>query len=182
MSPSTRRAWGWHRLTDRWAQKIVADAGVQPNDLVLDIGAGTGALTGQLLAAGAEVLAVELHPERVAKLRSRFGKHRLTVLPVDAAHLRLPNRPFRIVANPPFALTGQLLHQILAPGVPLLTAHLVLQRGNAKRWASGVIRGSRKWSCLYDLQVKSLLPRSAFIPRPTVDTAVLMISPRSRAR
>jgi 23S rRNA (adenine-N6)-dimethyltransferase len=36
------RRWGWHRLTEHWAARIVAAAGVRPGELVLDIGAGEG--------------------------------------------------------------------------------------------------------------------------------------------
>jgi 23S rRNA (adenine-N6)-dimethyltransferase len=51
------RAWGWHWLADEWAARIVADAAVRPGELVLDIGAGEGALTGYLVRAGARVIA-----------------------------------------------------------------------------------------------------------------------------
>ena len=51
----------------------MADAAVRRNELVLDLGAGTGSLTAALLAAGARVLAVELHPGRAAVLRRRFA-------------------------------------------------------------------------------------------------------------
>jgi SAM-dependent methyltransferase len=60
-SVRSRRAWGWHPLTDEWAARIVADAAVRPGELVLDIGAGHGALTAELVERGARVVAVELH-------------------------------------------------------------------------------------------------------------------------
>jgi 23S rRNA (adenine-N6)-dimethyltransferase len=118
---SGRAAWGFHRLTDRWAEGIVAEAGLGPGELVLDIGAGTGALTAPLVAAGAQVIAIELHPDRLAELRRRFGSS-VRVVRADAARLRLPRRPFRVVANPPFSLTGPLLRRLLQPGSPLVAA------------------------------------------------------------
>ena len=62
MSAAARTRWGFHELSDNWARRLVAGAGVAPGDLVLDVGAGTGPLTGALLDAGATVIAVELHP------------------------------------------------------------------------------------------------------------------------
>ena len=65
---TSRRAWGWHRLDHEWAARIVAQAGIRPGELVLDIGAGEGALTAPLIRAGARVVAVELHPESAFRL------------------------------------------------------------------------------------------------------------------
>ncbi len=118
MPASGHGTWGWHRLTPAWADRLVADAGVAPGDLVLDVGAGTGALTAPLVAAGARVIAVELHPGRAAALRRRFAGDDVVVVHADAADLRLPRRPFRVVANPPFARTTAILGRLLAPGIP----------------------------------------------------------------
>nr|UXC93975.1 truncated ribosome methyltransferase [Mycobacteroides abscessus subsp. abscessus] len=60
----SRRQWGWYPLTDDWAARIVAESGVRSGEFVVDLGAGHGALTAHLVAAGARVLAVELHPGR----------------------------------------------------------------------------------------------------------------------
>jgi 23S rRNA (adenine-N6)-dimethyltransferase len=92
-SGRSRRAWGWHPLVDEWARRVVEDAGVRPGQLVLDIGAGRGALTTHLLAAGAHVVAVEPHPGRAGRLRERFAGADVTVVQTDA--LAMPALPRR---------------------------------------------------------------------------------------
>jgi 23S rRNA (adenine-N6)-dimethyltransferase len=174
--------WGWHRLAPEWAGRLVADAAIAPGDLVLDIGAGTGALTAPLVAAGARVVAVELHPQRAATLRRRFAGQDVTVVQTDATDLRLPRRPFRVVANPPFGATSRVLSRLLAPGSRLVAADLVLQRAAAVRWAEGRARGAGRWARDYRLAVGRALPRSAFSPQPPVAVAVLRISRPAPAR
>jgi 23S rRNA (adenine-N6)-dimethyltransferase len=168
------RAWGWHPLVDEWAARIVAAAGVRPGDLVIDIGAGSGALTTHLVATGARVLAVELHPLRVSVLRERFAGAPVTVIHADALDLRLPQRPFRVVANPPYAISSALLRLLLRRGSRLRTAHLVLQRAVVRKYATGEGRWLRDW----DLRAGLLLPRRAFRTPPRVDSAVLQVTRR----
>ncbi len=165
-SGRSRRAWGWYRLADEWAARVVAAAGVRPGELVLDIGAGEGALTVHLLRAGARVVAVELNPRRAGVLRERFPG--ITVLHADATSIRLPGRPFRVVANPPYGISSALLRTLLAPGSRLVAADLVLQRAVARKYASGAARA-------FSMTVGLSLPRRAFLPPPHVDSAVLVI-------
>lgn len=151
---------------------------MRPGELVLDIGAGRGALTGPLVDAGARVLAVELHPGRADDLRRRFAADPVTVIRTDAADLRLPGRPFRVVASPPYGISTALLKRLLAPGSRLLSADLVLQRAVANRWIQGNAPGSGRWTRHYDLALGLRLPRKAFTPPPRVDSAVLTIRRR----
>jgi 23S rRNA (adenine-N6)-dimethyltransferase len=166
----SRRAWGWHRLADEWAARIVAAAGVRPGQLVLDIGAGEGALTAHLVRAGARVIAVELHPARVQVLRERFPD--VTVVHADAASVRFPGQPFRVVASPPYGISARLVRQLLAPHSNLVAADLVLQRAVVRKYASGAC--PRRFT----LSAGPAVPRRAFLPPPRVDSAVLVVRRR----
>jgi 23S rRNA (adenine-N6)-dimethyltransferase len=163
--------WGWHPLSAPAAARLVADAGIGRGDLVLDIGAGTGALTSALLAAGARVLAVELHPGRAGELRRRFDG-RVTVIQTDAADLRLPRRPFRVVANPPWAISAAVVKRLTSRGSRLERADLVLPRWAVRRW-SGERNG-------YELTGSNLPPRA--FTRAASPAAVLVITPRAARR
>jgi len=144
---------------------VVAAAGVRPGELVLDIGAGEGALTAHLVRAGARVVAVELHPRRAGVLRERFPG--ITVVQADAASIRLPGRPFRVVANPPYGISASLLGTLLAPGSRLVAADLVLKHAVVRKYASDAARR-------FSLTAGLTLPRRAFLPPPHVDSAVLV--------
>ena len=177
-SVRSRRAWGWHPLTDEWATRIVADAAVRPGQLVLDIGAGHGALTAELVERGARVIAVELHPARVRHLHGRFAGRPVTVVRADALSIRLPRHPFRVVASPPYAIASPLLRLLLAPSSQLTAADLVLQRAVVRRYTGGRAAGPGRWRRRWRLQEGRPLPRRAFRPSPRVDSAVLVVRRR----
>jgi 23S rRNA (adenine-N6)-dimethyltransferase len=173
----SRRQWGWHALRPAWAERLVADAGLPAGAWVLDIGAGLGALTAPLLDAGARVIAVEAHPGRAAELRRRFGT-RVTVVRTDAGDLRLPTRPFHVVANPPYAATSAVLRRLLAPGSRLVSARLVVQAEAAARWASAAAPGAGRWQRRLVAELGPPVPRRAFVPPPSVRSQVLVLRHR----
>ncbi|MDQ6659152.1 MAG: methyltransferase domain-containing protein [Actinomycetota bacterium] len=175
---SAAQSWGWHRLDADWSRTIVDAADIRPGERIVEIGAGTGSLTAALVAAGAQVLAVELHPARVAQLRSRFAGAAVTVVECDARDFRWPRQPFRVLANPPFGISGQLMRALLDPRNALRRADLVLQRAVVDRYVDGTRGTQRQFAMTRGL----LVPRSAFSPRPPVDTAVLTVKRTGRVK
>jgi 23S rRNA (adenine-N6)-dimethyltransferase len=172
--------WGWHRLSDSAAARVVAAAQIRPGDLVVDIGAGEGALTEPLLRAGARVVAVELHPGRCQTLRARFADDPVAVVQADAGRFQWPRGSFRVVANPPYAVWVALLRSLLARNSALLSADVVLQRRVVRRLVAAGASPPQRRGGRYVLERGIAVPRSSFRPPPRVDSAVLRVSRRPR--
>lgn len=170
-----RTRWGWHRLDSRWAERLIENAGITSGDLVLDIGAGTGALTRPLVNRGARVIAIELHPSRANDLRRDFAKDEVTVVQVDAADVRLPRRPFRVVSNPPFGISVALLRRLTAPGSRLIRADVIVPWHVAERWVYGTPQGANRWREEFQCSLGRPIPRTAFSPPPPNGVSVLVI-------
>jgi len=163
--PEQSRFWGWHPLTPEYADRLVAASPVRPGDVVVDLGAGDGALTGALARAGCRVLAVELHPGRASVLRETVDRSRVAVLELDIEALRWPGHPFRVVANPPYAGINALVRRLLAVR-QLRSADLVVAEGAAR----GLLRRYAG-----RLEPRARVPRRAFRNRPPGDARVLRL-------
>jgi 23S rRNA (adenine-N6)-dimethyltransferase len=129
--------WGYHQLRPSQARRLVRESGVGPGDLVVDLGAGTGRITAPLLTTGAQVIAVELHPRRAAVLERRFAGTGCRVVVADIVDWCPPDRPFRVVANPPFAILATTLRLLTSPRSRMVRADIVVPDYVAARWARG---------------------------------------------
>jgi 23S rRNA (adenine-N6)-dimethyltransferase len=181
-SPQARPR-GRHSLRSRaFADELVRDAGVVPGTLVLDLGAGSGALTRALADAGARVRAVELDPGALRQLETRFGADsRVEIVEGDAMLLPLPAEPFAVVANLPFAAGTAILRRLLGdPCVPLTQLDAIVEWGLAAKrtavWPSTVLGCT--WGAWYELSLVRRVPRACFAPPPSVDAAVLRATRR----
>ena len=150
------------------------EAGVRPGDLVVDVGAGAGALTRPLAQSGATVIALELD----GRLAQRLASERVTVVQADAATWAWPDREFAVVANLPFARCGAILaHLLNDPLVPLRRADVIVQWELAVKQTTvspSTLR-STYWRAWYELALARRLSRTAFSPVPGVDAAVLRV-------
>ena len=154
-------------------------------DHVLEIGAGTGALTDRLLALG-RVTAVERDPDLAAFLREEFvdevAAGRLTVLEGDALAVDLPDFDAS-VSNLPYGPSSELAFRLLPEKRPLV---LTFQREFAERMAAGpgdddYGRLSVAANHYADVELVETIPPEAFDPQPAVESAVVRTTPRDPA-
>jgi len=163
---SPRKALGQNFLIDRnLVERCVERSGVEHGDLVLEVGPGTGTLTGALLERGARVVAVELDRGLAGLLRERFaerlhgGPHegscsgdapepgRLVLIEGDCldgkralnaeAAALLADRPFRLVANLPYGAATPLMLVLMCDWPACGEMHVTIQKEVADRLAAG---------------------------------------------
>jgi SAM-dependent methyltransferase len=134
--PSPPNPAGAHFLHDRaLIRRLVRASAAGPGRLVLDLGAGQGAITLPLAATGARVVAVERDPRLAAGLRRRLTDHPLvTVVEADLREIPLPHREFLVVANIPFAATTALLRRLAGDPAARFGGAELIVAWDAARW------------------------------------------------
>jgi 23S rRNA (adenine-N6)-dimethyltransferase len=180
--PRSARGAGQHFLrSSKLAAELVRAAQIQRDELVLDLGAGTGALTPALARASTRVVAVEIDAGLAAGLRERFSA--VEVVTGDALTIALPAEPFKVVANLPFDGATAILRRLLDPQVPVRSADVIVQWGLACKRAAvwPTTQLSAYWGAWFELSVTRRLPRCVFAPPPAVDAGLLRIVRRDEA-
>ncbi len=169
------------RVLDR-LPSYATDAGFDTGH-VLEIGAGTGALTDRLLAVADEVTAIERDPDLAAFLREEFADAiadgRLTVIEGDALDVDLPEFTCS-VSNLPYGASSEIIFQLLPHDRPLL---VMVQQEFGERMAAEAAtddygRLSVTAGHYADVEVVEPVPKEAFSPPPAVQSVLVRTTPR----
>lgn len=152
---------------------------------MIEIGAGRGALTRELLPLADRVVAIETDRALAEYLPQRFAEaENLTVIHADVLSVDLKQwGPAVVTGNLPYYVTSPILRQTLAMGGLLKRAVFLVQKEVAERLAAGP--GSRQYGLLTvitqlraHVQVLFRVPPGAFSPPPRVESAVVVLTPR----
>jgi 16S rRNA (adenine1518-N6/adenine1519-N6)-dimethyltransferase len=170
-------------VDDRVLDRLPTYATDADTSHVLEVGAGTGALTDRLLAVADHVTAVERDPDLAAFLREEFAEPidagNLTVVEGDALEVDLPAFTAS-VSNLPYGISSEIVFRLLPRMRPMV---LTFQQEFAERMAADP--GTEEYGRLSvtaghyaDVEVVERIPPEAFDPQPAVESAVVRTTPR----
>jgi 16S rRNA (adenine1518-N6/adenine1519-N6)-dimethyltransferase len=165
---------------------ILRTAELTSDDMVLEIGAGTGTLTEALAGRVRRLVAIELDRELILPLRQRFARQpqvkiiQANALQFDFARL---DEPVKVVANLPYSTAVPILIHLLKAASSLRLAVVMLQREVAERLcakpgtkAYGSLTLMAQWYAAVEKGFN--VPPSAFSPPPKVISTVVKLTPR----
>ena len=190
-----KKSLGQNFLVDKnIIRKIMEAAAIEADEHVLEIGPGRGALTGELLKAGARVLAVEFDKSLAEELRSIYGSSKnFELIEADALKLdfselaREYGTPFKVVSNLPYNISGPLLARVIEQRQAFTGLVLMLQREVAERLLAPP--STKEYGALTVLTrtfagVERLFQVSpgCFRPRPKVQSTVIRLVPLDSPR
>jgi 16S rRNA (adenine1518-N6/adenine1519-N6)-dimethyltransferase len=191
---------GQHQPRKRFGQNFLRDPGVihhitrviypQPNDHLVEIGPGQGALTESLVSSGARLDVIELDRDLVPgllaafSLKPRFTLHNADALRFDYAALAATGARLRIVGNLPYNISTPLIFKLLEQVCLIKDMHFMLQREVVLRLAA--TPGGKDWGRLgimtqFHCEVEHLfdVAPEAFQPAPKVQSAIVRLTPRT---
>lgn len=167
-------------------QKILETAQLGPEDVVLEVGPGTGGLTLRLAKKAKKVIAIEKDERMVEILKTTLaGINNIEVIQGDAlrVQLKLPEN-YKIVANLPYYIVSPLIRKFLELDGPRPKKMvLMVQKEVARRICSeppdmSLLAVSVQFYATP--KIISLVSRKSFWPMPEVDSAILEIIPRGK--
>jgi 16S rRNA (adenine1518-N6/adenine1519-N6)-dimethyltransferase len=173
-------------------------ADVRPDDVVMEVGTGTGALTERLAGSARRVITCEIDPRLAQLARDKLidcdnvtlvegdvlaSKHRFApavLAAIDAALAGAEGGRFLLVANLPYCVATPVISNLLTLPRPFDSATVTVQREMAERMTSAA--GSHSYNALSVWigaqcrgEIVRILPPSVFWPRPKVDSAIVRL-------
>lgn len=165
-------------------KELIGHTSIKSNDLVYDIGAGSGAITAVLAGRAKFVVAIEFEPRMAQKLRENIeGRYpNVDVIEGDFLDVVLPSKPYKIFANIPFHLSSPIIHKITEDAHPPVAAFLIVQKQFANKLLPNYDGFTGQLGMMigptFGVRIRRPLKRTDYSPPPAVDTALIEIKRR----
>lgn len=178
----TKKSLGQHFLKDRnMIRKIVDSIDAQPDDKIVEIGPGAGALTDYLVERFENSTVIEIDQRMVELLSKKYPGLDIIekdILKFDWTDIINVDKPIHVVGNLPYYITSQILFSIMEQRAHISTALLMMQKEVAERIVAS--SGSKVYGILsVQCQLMSRpeilfdVPPTVFVPPPSVESSVV---------
>jgi 16S rRNA (adenine1518-N6/adenine1519-N6)-dimethyltransferase len=189
MEHIARKRFGQHFLTDKQIiQRIIDAIAPTPEQKIVEIGPGQGAITRPLLKKTGKLIAIELDRDLIPQLKHRCEDageltiHQADALEFDFKELIDNNETLRLVGNLPYNISTPLIFHLLTYAKHISDMHFMLQKEVVDRMAAMPATsdyGRLSIMVQYHCKVTALfhVPPQAFNPPPKVDSSIVRIIP-----
>ena len=176
-------------IDDNFLDWLVRESGAAKGETIVEVGPGFGALTGRMLALGANVTAIEFDHRICEWLRSVLVPKGLRLVEGDACKINFstlfpPGTPFRLISNLPYSAGTVVVAKLLDQETPPEEMIVMLQKEVAMRLAAdagdeeyGALSVRAKTVC--EVEILRMVPPQLFHPKPEVDSCVLRMKRRA---
>lgn len=191
---SFKKSLGQNFLTEPNILRKIAEAGyLSKEDGVIEIGPGIGALTEHLARHAGKVLAFEIDQRLIPVLEDTLSPYdNITVVNEDilkadvvaeAKKVFDEEQPIKVVANLPYYITTPIMMHLLMSPLDITTMVVMMQKEVADRMTakpSTKAYGSLSIAVQFYMEAKLafIVPKTAFVPQPNVDSAIIKLEKR----
>ena len=191
---SFKKSLGQNFLTEpNILRNIAATAELSDTDNIIEIGPGIGALTEHLARSKGEVLAFEIDQRLIEVLEDTLSPYpNVTVINEDilkadistiAREVFSTEGKIKVVANLPYYITTPIMMHLLMSDLDITSMTVMMQKEVADRISA--VPGTKAYGSLsiavqyyMDAKLAFIVPKTAFVPQPNIDSAILHLTKR----
>ncbi|MBB4118628.1 23S rRNA (adenine-N6)-dimethyltransferase [Mesonia hippocampi] len=169
-----------HLITD-----TISQIQINPNDTIIDIGAGKGFITVHLVKSSNKVIAVENDYKLYKHLRKRFIENKnIHIVREDFRKYIVPKIPFKVVSNIPFGITSDIFKILMFKNAAFFQeGAIILQLEPARKLFTKKVYNPFVifYHTFFDLRIMYEISPESFLPPPTVKSVLLKITKKQPA-
>lgn len=179
-----KHSYSQHFLrSPRHVAELVGHTTIRKNDTVYDLGAGSGVISSVLARRVKQVIAVEIEPDALRKLKANVGGiENVQIVQQDMLSIEPSAEPYKIFANIPFSISADVVRKFTTTAHPPKAMYLIVQKQFARKLVPGDDHFTSQLAAQigpwFSVRIRRPLRKTDFTPPPGVDTVLLELKLR----
>ena len=167
----------------RLVAELVGHSNIRMNDIVYDLGAGSGVIASVLANRCKKVIAVEIEPNALKSLRANLGNVlNVNIVEEDILTLQIPDGRYKIFSNIPFSQSAAIVRKFTEADNPPIAMYLIVQKQFARKLVPSdqhfTAQLGAQLAPRFTARIRKPLRKTDFTPPPAVDTVLLELKLR----